>query len=361
MIHTAAVSHCKGDEGCIEIERKTTSLQKDNMNAMALVRDVPYLDDVIFYFGCFTLLKAALYAFSVIARVLYTGPNVKSRYPKNAYAVITGGNRGIGRGYAEEFARQGLNLLLIARTLKSNDPSKKGETLMDAKEELTNKYGVDVRIHQADISMNDRGTWDEITEQLHDINVAVLVNNAGISYESAMYFTEVDTNRIDVLIGLNVMALTRMTRIVLDQWEENNEKGDIVNITSYAGVNPAGDPLYAVYSGTKAYVQFFSRSLHYELRSKGINVECHVPHFVTSRMSRIRRSSIMVPSEKAWAKAAVQNIGRPFAGPLITPYWFHAFCEFVIDSLPNMFIVNFLLSHHHAVRRKWLKKKQKQN
>ena len=59
------------------------------------------------------------------------------------------------------------------------------------------------------------------------------------------------------MIGLNVMALTRMTRIVLDQWEENNEKGDIVNITSYAGVNPAGDPLYAVYSGTKAYVQFF--------------------------------------------------------------------------------------------------------
>ena len=53
-----------------------------------------------------------------------------------------------------EFARQGLNLLLIARTLKSNGPAK-GETLMDLKEELTNKYGVDVRIHQADISMND--------------------------------------------------------------------------------------------------------------------------------------------------------------------------------------------------------------
>ena len=42
------------------------------MNVMALVRDVPYLDDVIFYFGCFTLLKAALYAFSVdCPRTLY--------------------------------------------------------------------------------------------------------------------------------------------------------------------------------------------------------------------------------------------------------------------------------------------------
>ena len=323
--------------------------------------NIPHLDNVIFYLGCFMLFKICVYLLSVIARVLYAGPNMKKRYPENAYAVITGGNRGIGKGYAEQFAKQGLNLLLIARTLKSTDPKKKGETLMDAKEELEKKYNVDVRVHQADIGVWDKNTWSDITEQLRDLNVAVLVNNAGISYESAMYFTEVDTNRIDVLIGLNVMALTRMTRIVLDQWEENNEKGDIINVTSYAGVGPTGDPLYAVYSGTKAYVNFFSRSLHYELKSKGINVECHVPHFVTSRMSRIRRANIMVPSEKTWAKAAVQNIGRPFAGPLITPYWFHAFCEFLIDTLPNMFIVNYLLSHHHAVRKHYLKKKQKKN
>ena len=55
----------------------------------------------------------------------------------------------------------------------------------------------------------------------------------------------------------------------------------------------------------------------------------------------------------------MQNIGRPFAGPLITPYWFHAFCEFLIDTLPNMFVVNYLLSHHHAVRKHYLKKSKR--
>ena len=59
------------------------------------------------------LFKICFYLLSVLARVLYTGPNMKNRYPENSYAVITGGNRGIGRGYAEQFAKQGLNLLLI--------------------------------------------------------------------------------------------------------------------------------------------------------------------------------------------------------------------------------------------------------
>ena len=65
------------------------------------------------------LFKICVYLLSVIACVLYAGPNMKKRFTvENAYAVITGGKSNIGKGYAEQFKKQGLNLLLIARTFK---------------------------------------------------------------------------------------------------------------------------------------------------------------------------------------------------------------------------------------------------
>ena len=320
------------------------------------------LDTVIYWLGCVSLFTWIVYFLKVLLRMLYPGPNIKERYPKGSYAVITGGNRGIGRGYAEEFARQGMNLLLIARTMSSSDAKYKDDTLVAAEKYIKEKYpDCDVRLLKADLGESSQKTWDEVTNKLADVQVGVLVNNAGVSYDSAMYFTDVDPERIDLLIGLNVTALTRMTRIVLEQWAKCGEKGDIINVTSYAGVGPAGDPLYAVYSGTKAYVAYFSKSLRHELRGKGINVECHVPHFVASRMSRIRRATIVAPSPKAWARAAVGHIGRPLAGPLVTPHWFHAFVDWVFDGLPEFVTVWCFLWHHHGVRKAYLKKQEQES
>ena len=303
--------------------------------------EIPTWDVAVYYAGTFTLFTWAIYLLQVVGRTLLPGTNLRSKY-QGFIRRCYGWKQGHWSGLCGRARRQGLNLILIARTMRSKDPKYKDDTLIAAKEYIEKKYpDVDNILHQADLGDMSRQNWDEIATFLSEVNVAVLVNNAGISYESAMYFTDVDPNRIDVLINLNVSALTRMTRIVLDMWTADGVKGDIINVTSYAGTGPAGDPLYAVYSGTKAYVAYFSRSLHHELKSKGINVECHVPHFVASRMSRIRRASLMAPSPKAWARAAVSHVGRSFAGPIVTPYWFHAFCEWVLEVLPDSFAVWF--------------------
>ena len=64
--------------------------------------------------------------------------------------------------------------------------------------------------------------------------------------------------------------------------------------------------------------------------------------FHTGNLSYVKDSTLKHygPLKKRGLRLPCKT-GRPFAGPLITPYWFHAFCEFVIDSLPDMFIVNF--------------------
>lgn len=70
-----------------------------------------------------------------------------------------------------------------------------------------------------------------------------------------------------------------------------------------------GDPLYAVYSASKAYMDFFSRSLNLELRNEGIFVQCQVPYFVTTKLSKLRRASLLIPTPGAYARAAVAWIG----------------------------------------------------
>lgn len=124
--------------------------------------------------------------------------------------------------------------------------------------------------------------------------------------------------------------------------QEEKKKGAVINVSSAAGVLPcgarhshtrthtrahthipthtlhplahppthaAGDPLYAVYSASKAYVDFLSRSLHAELRAKGVFVQCQVPYFVTTKLSKLRRASLLIPTPDTYARAAVSWIG----------------------------------------------------
>ncbi len=108
----------------------------------------------------------------------------------------------------------------------------------------------------------------------------------------------------------------------------NKRRGAIINIGSAAGSIPIGDPLLAVYSGTKAFLDFFSRSLYYELKGKGVHVQCQIPYFVVSKMSKIRHSSISVPSAERFAKSSLAAIGMHFCF-----FCFFVFCFLFLFGL----------------------------
>ena len=111
-----------------------------------------------------------------------------------------------------------------------------------------------------------------MTDKLKEIEVGILVNNAGMSYEHADYLHLISDELVAKLIQINIVSLTRLTKAVLPGME-SRKKGLIINVGSAAGTMTIGDPLYAVYSGTKAYVDAFSRSLYLEYKGKNIHVE----------------------------------------------------------------------------------------
>jgi len=261
-----------------------------------------------------------------------------------AWAVVTGDTDGIGLGMAKRLAQKGMNIVIIGR-----DEAKVSAAIAELA-----KFKVETRPVVADLSRPD--AFPVIEGALRELEVGVLVNNVGRSYDHAEFLTDVSPELIDSIIALNVIATTRLTRAVLPGMVARR-KGAVVNVSSAAGSLPTGDPFYAVYSGTKAYVDAFSKSLHYELRKSGVFVQSQVPYFVATKLSKIRKPSLAAPSADTYAVAAVDKIGL---WPLVVPYWVHAVQHAVAHSVPVALLAKFVLSHHFGIRKRALQKKQEQ-
>lgn len=185
-------------------------------------------------------------------------------------ACITGAGRGIGRATAIAFAKEGIHVGLVGRTL---------ENLQQVAEELK-QYDVKVAIATANVA-----DLDSITKAVESIRselgaIDILVNNAGISkFGGFMDLTPEEwTNIIDV----NVKGVYYTTRAVLPEMIERNT-GDIINISSTAGQK--GAPITSAYSASKAAVIGLSESLMLEVRKKNIRVTTLTPSTVATDMA----------------------------------------------------------------------------
>ncbi|MGE7625307.1 3-ketoacyl-ACP reductase [Viridibacillus sp. NPDC096237] len=185
-------------------------------------------------------------------------------------ALITGGGRGIGRSTAIAFAKEGINIGLIGRTL---------EILENVVAELK-EYGVKVAIATGDVSnINEaNAAVEKIRGDLGAIDI--LVNSAGISKFGN--FLELNPEEWAKIIQVNVMGVYYITRAVLPEMIER-QTGDIINISSTAGQK--GAPVTSAYSASKAAVIALSESLMLEVRKHNIRVSTLTPSTVATDMA----------------------------------------------------------------------------
>jgi len=178
-------------------------------------------------------------------------------------ALITGASSGIGLELAKLFARDGYELVLVARRV---------ERLEELGRELTQRHGV--RCHTISVDLADPDAAAEIVRRLESAGLAVdvLVNNAGFGVLGPLATTEPETARR--MIHVNIEALTQLTRLLLPGMLARR-RGRILNVASTAGFAPG--PLMAVYYATKAYVISFSEALAEELRGTGVTVTVLCP------------------------------------------------------------------------------------
>ena len=178
-------------------------------------------------------------------------------------ALITGASFGIGMELARIFAREGYDLVLVARS---------ADKLRQLASEFEKAHGSRSLILATDLTEPGAPAYvlDQTTRA--DIQVDVLVNNAG--FRQYGMFAENDLEECLRQIQLNVTTLTHLTRLYLPAMIER-KSGRILNVASTAAFQPG--PLMAVYYATKAYVLHFSEAIANELQGTGVTVTCLCP------------------------------------------------------------------------------------
>ena len=176
--------------------------------------------------------------------------------------IVTGGNRGIGKGIVLSLLDQGYLVLATSRDSKKFDMSHQN-------------------LEVANLDVCDQASIDDFQKIVNDFDPDILINNAGITKDNLfLRMTEDDWAEV---IDTNLNSVFRITKLVV-RGMLKKKWGRIINISSISG--SMGNPGQTNYSASKAGVEAFSRSLAKELGSRNITVNSVAPGFIQTDMTQ---------------------------------------------------------------------------
>jgi 3-oxoacyl-[acyl-carrier protein] reductase len=190
---------------------------------------------------------------------------------KNKNALITGAGKGIGKAVAIALAKEGVNVILLARTQSEIDEVAKESSM----------FGVKSLAITADVA-NINSVNSAVEKALAEFKtIDILINNAGIA--AFGNFLELEPADWERIIQVNLMGTYYVTRAILPNMIER-KTGDIINISSTAGLN--GNALTSAYSASKFAVLGLTDSLMQEVRKHNIRVTALTPSTVATDLAK---------------------------------------------------------------------------
>lgn len=190
-------------------------------------------------------------------------------------ALITGASMGIGEQIAHVAAADEHDVILVARS---------AEKLEDLAAALSRRHGIEARVEALDLAAP--GAAEQLCDRLSDVDIDVLVNNAGLGSRGA--FNETPLDRVLLQVDLNMRVLTELTHRILPSMLRRR-RGRILNIASLAAFQ--GGPWMSVYYATKAYVLTFTEGLAGELAGTGVTATAQCPGATKSEFGRTAGSA----------------------------------------------------------------------
>lgn len=189
-------------------------------------------------------------------------------------ALITGASAGIGFELAKIHAAQGGDLVLVAR---------RKEKLEQIKTAFEKNYPIHVDVMAVDLA--EINAPEKILLYLKEKNIQIdyLINNAGFSRVG--YFHEIDWPIQESMIMLNVMAMVKLTHLILPEMVKR-KTGKILNVASSAAFAPGG-PLQTIYFASKAFIVSFSQGLSGELVDSGVTVTVLCPGATDTEFEKV--------------------------------------------------------------------------
>jgi 3-oxoacyl-[acyl-carrier protein] reductase len=190
---------------------------------------------------------------------------------QNKTAIITGATRGIGRGIAIEFAKQGAN---VAFTYSSSVEA------ANALENELKAFGITAKGYQSNAA-NFNAAQELVTNVLAEFGtVDILVNNAGITKDNLLM--RISEEDFDSVIEINLKSVFNLTKAVIRPMMKQRS-GSIINMSSVVGLK--GNAGQANYAASKAGIIGFSKSVALELGSRNVRSNVIAPGFIETEMT----------------------------------------------------------------------------
>lgn len=166
----------------------------------------------------------------------------------DAYVLITGASRGLGRLFAMAFAKRGYHLVLVARS----------ESELKAVADEA-RAATSCKVCLMCLDLTDPDAVDIVAKQTSGLALHGLVNNAGVGMGGA--FAEMERQALRRMLVLNMVTTTELIRIFVPQLRQT--RGFVINLASQASFQPI--PFMAAYAASKAYVLHLTEALACEL------------------------------------------------------------------------------------------------
>ncbi len=228
-------------------------------------------------------------------------------------ALVTGASSGIGRIFARRLAREGFDVVLVARRqVRLTELAKEIETV-----------GAKAEVVVADLATVEG--LENVERRVAVGDLTMLVNNAG--FQVYMPFVELDPARAETQINVHVTAVVRLCRAALPAMIARGS-GSIINVSSMlafsAGLDRPFLPKRATYAATKAFVNAFTETLSNELADTGVKVQALCPGVVRTEFHNMDGAPalrpnvpVMEPEDVVEASLAALALGDVICSPVL--------------------------------------------
>ena len=240
-----------------------------------------------------------------------------------SWALVTGATVGIGESFTRLLAKNGYNIVLVARDLPR---------LQERAKSLESTFGIATKVIQADLA-TDAGC-KAIEDFITNNQLDVLINNAGFGLNKAFTMSKLDAEQqmLDVLVRTPM----RLMHVALPAMKERN-KGVVINVSSVAGWIAGG-----TYSASKSYLTVLSESLHTELAATNVKVSALCPGFTRTEFHQRGGMSMKGLPAFMWLnsdKLVATAWKDAIAGKAVSiPGWQYQLLTFVVHTTPRTLV-----------------------
>ena len=251
----------------------------------------------------------------------------KSKY--GPWAIVAGASEGLGAAFAEELAKRGLNLILIARRL---------EKLEALSNDLRKKYPVEVTYQSIDLG--DFAETKKFVSRL-ETDIGLLVYNA--AYAPIGYFENISEENLTRIVDVNIKAPLLLSKLVLTQMI-GKRRGGIVLMSSLAGTQ--GSPKIATYAASKAFNAIFAEGIWNELNKHGIDVIASCAGAITTPGYKNAQNTKDAPGTLNASEVAEKTLNALGKGPTIIPGFTNKVARFFMGRIFSRRLAISIMDHN---------------